>query len=262
MRSRKRTLIPATRYGSIVTDIVREEIIYSGEWSSEEPDLEKSIEKYNRDGKRYLFYPWGIFVTAYCRRLLLSTILAVGPDYVYADTDSVKFLHHEDHKAFFERINTKITEKAEKMCSYYKIDRSMIRPVTIKGTEKPIGVFDYEGTYDKFRTLGAKRYMTLKDGELSITVSGVNKHTALPYLKTFKDPFRSFTDALLIPPEYSGKLTHTYIDEEASGSLTDAQGHTVNYHEYSAVHLEPAAYELSLSARYINYLKGIRERSK
>lgn len=260
-------------YGSIVTDIVRAEIEYKDDWTETAPDIEKAIEKYNRDKRRYLYYPWGIFITAYNRRTLFEAIYALGEDYVYSDTDSVKYLHPERHQAFFEAANARIIAKAEKTCEYFGFDQSMIRPLTIKGKEKPIGVWDYEGTYLRFKTLGAKRYMTETDEGVSITVSGVNKHTAVPYicrgwayeLHTGKEkncPFKWFTDMLVVPPEASGKLTHTYIDDEISGEITDYLGNTAPYHEYSSVHLEPVAYELSLSSRYVDYLLGIRERTK
>ena len=44
-----------------------------------------------------------------------------------------------------------------------------------KGIEHSIGVFEYEGMYDKFITQGAKRYCYIQDGEMHITVSGVSK---------------------------------------------------------------------------------------
>ena len=46
---------------------------------------------------------------------------------------------------------------------------------------KPIR--DFEGYYERFKTLGAKRYMVQKDGKVNITVSGLNKKIAVPYLQ-------------------------------------------------------------------------------
>ena len=43
--------------------------------------------------------------------------------------------------------------------SYHKLDISLCTPTTIKGEKKIIGVWDYDGHYDMFKTLGAKRYM-------------------------------------------------------------------------------------------------------
>ena len=68
----------------------------------------------------------------------------------------------------------------------YNIDEKLFRPKTIEGEEKIIGVWDFEGVYQVFKTLGAKRYITMKDNELSFTVSGCSKFSAIPYLiKTY-----------------------------------------------------------------------------
>ena len=48
-------------YGMAVTDIVRPEYIYTDEWEEPQtPDLEKAIADYNKNGGRFLFYPWGV----------------------------------------------------------------------------------------------------------------------------------------------------------------------------------------------------------
>ena len=106
-------------YGMAVTDICRDNILYNSdetnpdldEWGSEKPDYEKVIDKYNKDKRRFLFYPWGIWVTAYARRNLWEAILELGEDYRYSDTDSVKFINLEQHKAFFENYNKNILRK-------------------------------------------------------------------------------------------------------------------------------------------------------
>ena len=98
-----------------------------------------------------------------------------------------------------------------------------------------------------------------EDG-ISITVSGVNKKAAVPYLcKKYKDPFEHFDSGLRIPEDYTGKLTHTYIDQEMTGTVADYTGREAAYHELSAIHLEKAAYDMELASQYIQYLKGYRE---
>ena len=44
--------------------------------------------------------------------------------------------------------------------------------------------------------------------------------------------------------------------------VTDLYGNTAEYHEYSATHLEGADYSLSMSAKFIDFLAGIREHQK
>lgn len=249
-------------YGMTVTDIVRDEISYAGdEWSSTTPDLSAKLAKENDSKRRFLFYPWGVWVTAYARRNLFEGIYACGLDYCYSDTDSIKTLNYDKHKSFFEDYNRRIVDKLRAAMDHHGLDYSYIAPKTIKGVEKPLGVWDDEGEYSRFRTLGAKRYITEHDGHVSITVSGVNKKYAVPYLlKRFgNDVFDHFEDSLSIPAGHTGKSTHTYIDDEIAGVVTDYNGKSSRYYERSAVHLEPCGYDMSLSAAYLDYLMGIEE---
>lgn len=248
-------------YGMTVTDIARPTITFQPTgWDKMEPDIGKVIGTYNRSKRRFLYYPWGVWVTAYARRNLFNGISEFKTDYIYSDTDSVKVINADKHGDYIKNYNENVINKLRIMCDTYGIDFEMCQPKTPAGKKKPLGVWDFDGHYKKFKTLGAKRYMTLNDNdELSITVAGVNKKTAVPYiLKTFDDPFEAFEEGLIIPPEYTGKLTHTYIDDEITINVTDYNGLTDTVTTYSGIHLEPASYELSLSDMYVKFLRGVR----
>ena len=250
-------------YGMTVTDICRDEIVYDEEdkWNETKPDIEKCISKYNKSVKRFLYYPWGIWVTAYARRNLFSGIVEFKDDYVYSDTDSIKVMNVSNHLDYIKKYNARVMEKLKKAMDYHGLNIEDTRPKNKHGEEKQIGIWDYEGEYELFKTLGAKRYITYKDGKYSITVSGVNKNVAVPYLvsRYGKGIFDAFDNELEIPKEYTGKLTHTYIDEPIKGCLTDYTGITDKYEELSCVHLEQASYSMSISQKYVNYLFGIKE---
>ena len=130
-----------------------------------------------------------------------------------------------------------------------------------KGVVKPLGVWNEEELYSRFKTLGAKRYMTECDGVISLTVSGLNKKKAVPYLQaTFgEEIFEAFDEDMYIPPEYTGKMIHTYIDYEQSGVLVDYYGESYNFYERSGTHLDNTHYDLSLSSKYKRFLLGIKE---
>ena len=248
-------------YGMSVTNPCREEILYSEEWSKEKPNLEETLKKHNTSIKRFLYYAWGIWVTAYNRKDLFDCINEFGDDYVYSDTDSVKGINIDKHINYINNYNKSVREKLTKAMNYHKLPIELTRPKTIKGVEKELGVWDYEATYSRFKTLGAKRYMVEEDGKINITVSGVNKKFAVPYLiETYKDKvFENFNDGLEIPPQYTGKNIHTYIDEERQGIIKDYLGVPYEYHELSGVHLEETSYNLSLTSKYVNYILGIKE---
>jgi hypothetical protein len=258
-------------YGMSVTDIVRPEILYAGDWlEPEKPDLDIEIEKYNKSKSRFLYYPWGVWVTAYARRNLFTGICEFADDYIYSDTDSVKTCHTERHEPYIDRYNTVIRQQLEKALKYHGLDKSLIVPKTKDGVVKCLGVWDFDGHYEKFKTLGAKRYMVKYSedirnkpknrGKCSLTVSGLNKKYAIPYMegKYGKDGiFKAFSDNLKVPKGHTGKLTHTYIDNEKKGKLTDYLGNEAEYHEMSSVHMENAAYSLNLSQEYVDYLTSI-----
>lgn len=250
-------------YGMCVTNIVRDEINYSGGWTikriTSKEEIEEQIQTDNDKNKRFLYYPWGVWVTAYARRNLWKGILSIGDDYVYSDTDSIKFLNYEKHKDFIEKYNKNCEVKLKAMCDYYCIDYNLCKPKTIKGTIKLLGVWDYEGKSDYFKTLGAKRYMTYsKESGYKLTCAGLSKQSGMEYLqknRTVKEVFEAFSNHLKIPAENTGKMTHTYIDEEMESKVTDYQGHTSIIKSLSGVHLEPCEFTLEQSERYLEFLK-------
>lgn len=258
-------------YGMCVTDICKEDIIYDiDEWGKTPPDIENLISKYNKSKRRFLSYAWGIWVTAYARFNLFTGIIEFNNDYIYSDTDSLKVKNAENHKTYLDRYNRLVEIKLKKAMEYHKLPFEMCCPKTIKGASKMLGVWEHEiekgqkHSYTRFKTLGAKRYMVESNGEISITVSGLNKKVAVPYLleKYGDDIFKAFDNELYIPPKYTGKMTHTYIDNEMSGYVTDYLGNTIEYNELSGTHLEDCDYDMSIAQKYINYILEISEYTK
>ena len=257
-------------YGMIVTDIVRDVLEYDYE-SSEyigavKPDLQEAIEKYNTSKKRFTFYPWGTWVTAYARRNLFSGILACGDDYIYSDTDSIKIFNPEKHMDYINSYNDRLISRINSTARYLGINPDSYSPKNRKGVTKPIGIWEYEGKYKRFKTLGAKRYLVEKeDGSYVLTVAGVNKKKACQYLvENFDDPFNGFTHDLIVPSEYSGRLTLTYVDKPCDGLGIDYLGNKCEYHEKTFIHMEPSDYNLTMSSEYrgfINLMYGIKEDS-
>ena len=256
-------------YGMIVTDIVRDILEYDCDDNEyvpkRKPILKDAIEKYNNSKKRFLFYPWGVWVTAYSRRNLFSGILSCGKDYIYSDTDSIKIFNPENHMDYINEYNNMIIRKIERASSFLRIDYDEYSPKNRNGVPKPIGVWEYEGTYIKFKTLGAKRYLVETEKGFSLTVAGVNKKKACEYLvNNFNSPFDGFTHELCVPKEYSGRLTLTYKDEPCEGTATDYLGNVCHYSEKSFIHMEPSDYNLTMSDKYRSFLMfmyGIKEDS-
>lgn len=251
-------------YGMMVTEIVREDHVYDlNEWSCSEPNVKQAINGVNNDKKRFLFYPWGVFCTAYARYNLWTGISAFGKtnDYVYSDTDSVKVRNYDKHKEYIDNYNKNIKSKIENCLSYYEIDLNEYKPKNQKGIEKPMGIWDFEGKISYFKTLGAKRYIYKNDEGWHLTVAGTGKISSLEYLlktnKTDDEILKAFDDNLEVPSDATGKLTHTYIDDETKGTVIDYLGQAYNYHELSSIHLEPTSFHISMAKSFLDFLYTI-----
>ena len=238
-------------YGMTVTDISNDNIEYIEEWMTSEADIEDDIEKYNKDKKRFLFYPWGVFCTAYARRNLWNAILSIGEDYVYSDTDSVKF--KGNHDDYFKKANERVLEKIKLASEANNIAISRYAPLN-----KIIGMWDYEGVYDEFKTLGAKRYLIKKDNEYKITCSGINKEKVSKYLTNeVEKPFDFFNHKMLIDKENSGRNIVSYIDERRQGTVTDYLGYEYEYDIPTGIHIEKSDYNLEIGEKFLTLLNTL-----
>ena len=269
-------------YGCMVMDVIQTLHEYNSDWvelqddyNNKMSDREKIdlIEKYNTDTNRFLFYAWGCFVTAYARRNIFTGIYECCKtnDYLYSDTDSIKITNAVNHTEYFKKYNTWITNKLEYAVKQHGLDTDLLHPKTVDGVEKPLGVWDFDGEYSKFKTLGAKRYMMTysdnskngekKRGKNFLTVAGLGKKSGIEYLETFGSRmFDKFNNKMTVPPEYSGRSTHTYIDVLRSGKVTDYLSNTADYYEMSGTHLENSEYTLTLAPKYVEFLIGLVER--
>lgn len=151
-------------YGMMVMALVRPELVFDEESNemllSEEVDLEKQLKASTKNP--YLAYQWGVWITAWARWDLEQGIRIAGEDFVYADTDSVKFLGEHDFSGF----NAEAKARSIKHGAFAKDPA---------GNTHYMGVYEDEGIYEEFKTMGAKKYAYRKDGKLGVTISGVGK---------------------------------------------------------------------------------------
>lgn len=163
-------------YGMMVTAIDHSEIDYNAEthdWTENFPEVEKALFDYYKNRNNFLCYQWGVWVTALARTALQKMISKIGIDVIYVDTDSVKFINRDNCK-YFEEENKRIIQKVlSNDIKAYATDK--------EGIDRYLGIWDYEGSYIRFKTLGAKKYCFEKYNkkkdivEFKITVSGMSK---------------------------------------------------------------------------------------
>lgn len=249
-------------YGMCVTDVVKDEHVFNDTWGIERVDVDEKIDEYNKSKNRFLFYPWGIWVTAYARRNLWTAILNIGDDYIYSDTDSIKMLNFDKHKGYVEKYNKHIGKKLADMMEHYKLNVELLAPKTIQGKAKPLGIWEFEGNYSHFKTLGAKRYLVKENGEFHLTVAGLSKKNGINHMVNIcggdtEQVFNIFNDNLYIPADKTGKMTHTYIDTEKEMFVVDYDGVEERVLTLSGIHLEPCDFTLSISEQYNQFLRAI-----
>ena len=249
-------------YGMCVTDVVKDEHVFNDTWGVKRVDVDEKIDEYNKSKNRFLFYPWGIWVTAYARRNLWTAILNIGDDYIYSDTDSIKMLNFDKHKGYVEKYNKHISKKLADMMEHYKLNVELLAPKTIQGKAKPLGIWEFEGNYSHFKTLGAKRYLVKENGEFHLTVAGLSKKNGINHMVNIcggdtEQVFNIFNDNLYIPADKTGKMTHTYIDTEKEMFVVDYDGVEERVLTLSGIHLEPCDFTLSISEQYNQFLRAI-----
>ena len=192
--------------------------------------------------KAKLPYQWGVYCTAYARRALQEGIDKCGNAVVYCDTDSVKHFGNVDlSKINNARIKKDIKQKA------FAVDR--------KDKRHYLGVFEHDGSYEKFITQGAKRYAYIEDGKLKITVSGVtkkkNEKTGTPFASEELGQIENFKPGMIW--NQAGGTRSIYNDLADEYIYVD--GHEL--HVTKNVAIVPTTYELSYSNDYETLLNRI-----
>lgn len=255
-------------YGMCATDPVRDNYVYDRGWKVVKPSIADSVDQYNKSRSRFISYPWAVWVTAHIRDRLWTAIEDCGESYVYSDTDSCKILDPAQHSGTFDRYNAALWEKAIAAASYYNMPIDRFAPIDKSGHQHPIGAWEYEGIYERFRTWGAKRYITEDRRGIHLTVAGVGKRAGEQYLyATYDDPIEAFCEDITFPAEYgaadnkesaTGKLSHYYQDDVVTGDVTDYMGTTTTVTELSSLYLDPAPYHMSLAREFIAHLGRLK----
>lgn len=235
-------------YGMCAQNPVKPDIIYMDEpeqaFKLEEiVDIGEKLEKYNK--KAFLLYAWGCWVTAWARLKLKEMINIVGDNFVYCDTDSVKFLVRDDYKRIIRKI--KEYNKGLKELSIsnngYATDK--------KGIVHYLGVYEYEETYKKFKTLGAKKYAYVhEDGTFGITIAGVPKKAGAREMEKIEN----FNVGFIFRD--TGKLESVYNDcDYGTYYPDDSPEHRIEIR--SNIVLRESTYEIGLSAEYMYILASV-----
>ena len=229
-------------FGMMVMDPLRQKYVYEGELHlKESEDPEADLDKQNK--RAFLLYAWGVWVTAWARWELeqaISTLHRQGACVVYCDTDSVKFFGPGDLGA----INDRLRERSEASGSWAD-DRH--------GERHYMGVWESDGEYLRFKTLGAKKYVVEEADGLHVTIAGVGKRKGAAELQA-AGGIEAFDDGFVF--SQAGGVQAVYNDTEAVAELG---GHVIREGRKLQITrnlcLLPSTYTVGITGEYARILQ-------
>jgi hypothetical protein len=234
-------------YGMMAQDPVKQDTIFNGiDFEKGEEDLEGKLAKHST--KAFTSHAWGCWTTSLARLRLWEGIKLAGRDFAYCDTDSVKALGALDVSAYNEaRIRDSLANGA------YATDPH--------GVTHYMGVLEYEGRYQEFVTMGAKKYGYVdSNNSLHITIAGVGKRKGAIELED-ASRIRNHCKYGPLPPEASGGLDQfqsNMVFRAAGGTesiYNDLTKEVINIDGHNLelgpnIYIRPSTYTLGLTNEY------------
>lgn len=239
-------------FGCMLTDICQDNVIYDQNNPTKpfkkvkDMPYASKLSKYYNSKNSFLSYQHGIWVTAWCRYRLQKAIDLLGEYMVYCDTDSVKYIDSLVNQTVKEKLNEEILQDIKdcgKNCT-----------VKYKNKYYTLGLWEDDGDYVLFKSLGAKKYCyTTDDGKIHITVSGLSKTKAEKWFSEHGG-IAKFTPGTVIPTEWSGRTTSAYNDRI---NLIDLQIGDEVITVGSNIVIQDTTYEFGITDEYSKLITSI-----
>lgn len=255
-------------YGDFVSAIVYDdtELMEDGEWVEHIKGPAEVNERldYLREKPWRLksSFSWGLFITAAARRNHYDILEKLDKgngerenDVVYYDTDSVYYLG--DHDKDIEEYNRRMIERINNVLSNVGIDPERSRPADSKGIRRQMGIIEIEHrNLPEFKALRAKCYAYKdEDGDIHITISGVNKKAGAQALNGSVD---NLHDDMVFSYKQSGRKISQYNTDQPRCRWIDDNGvEYVSDYKYGLA-LQPAEYNVNLGSDFIEVLAMLR----
>ena len=246
-------------YGMMVTKNITDTIEFEEDrWKKELLDEKNFYTKIASEKKKlsktFGAFQFGVWVTAYARRNLWKGILALDYNVAYCDTDSIKYIDCDTD--FFERYNKEIEIRENMRADMLGIPRDKFCPRDKNGIPHRLGIFDDDGQYKKFKTLGAKKYCYVdNDDKLHMTVSGVRK-SAVSQLHDIDD----FKDGTVFDVEHAQKLIMSYEDDMSSIVWNKGQYDEFYSNYQYGICAQPTTYSLGITEDYESILTMVQNK--
>lgn len=226
-------------YGMSVQSPVKQTIDFLDDFIERDEDEVELLEKANSHA--FQSYAWGVWTTAHARYELERAIKIAGVGFIYCDTDSVKYVGDAD----FRHLNDSLKRRS------MDNKASAVDP---NGKRHYLGVWEYEGIYKKFKTLGAKKYVyEEQDGSVHVTIAGVNKEKGAEELAA-RGGVTAFRPGFTF--KTAGGLESVYNDHpEISEIIREGKRIPIT----SNVYMYDSEYTVGITADYIRILERARD---
>lgn len=228
-------------YGMSVQNPAKPSFKYlNGDFILEDKTTKELLENSNR--RAFQAYSWGVWVTAWARWQLEEGLNIVDPEnFIYSDTDSIKYLGNYDKG--FAKFNSDMKELSRSNGAEAK-DRS--------GKVHYLGLYDYDGSYKQFCTLGAKKYVYTDDKGLHTTIAGVNKKLGAEELAA-AGGINAFKEGFIF--KKAGGLESIYNDYPEPACY-NVEGRDLKITRN--VYLKPSTYTLGLTGDYKRLIEDMQ----
>lgn len=227
-------------YGMMAQDPAKVLILFAGgQWIDDPQQTKASVLEANAK-RAFLVYQWGVWVTAWSRLRLEEGIRLAAHNFVYCDTDSVKYMGRVDWSVY--NLQRRRDSEASGSCA-----------ADPRGNVHYMGVYEQEEDMRRFITLGAKKY-AYEDGrgKLHITVAGVSKKLGAQELEELGG-IDAFEDGLVF--RKAGGTEAIYNDDAAGDLIVHDRGMTVKLKLTPNVTLRPSTYTLGVTGEYDRLLR-------
>lgn len=260
-------------YGMACTSLIFEPIeLINGEFKNAYAELseekiteienEKLLDIQCKPYKNIVAFSMGIYITSYQRANICNMLLKIKDnDFLYTDTDSIKYLNGDSYENIFKKENENIIKLLKKVSKERNINIDFFMPKDKNGKVHAIGLWECEENYKQACFAGAKRYCYIDQHDnFHLTISGVPKCASVHTTITdFQDGF-IFDDKIC----ERKKNIVTYIDGN------NLVGETLNKNKYDefivnekyGINMYPTGYRMSLEKDYVYYISQLLKRKR
>ncbi len=246
-------------YGDFVSSLCYDDTILTetGEWKEVEKtpiEVDQRLQYLKENPWRLKSsYAWGVFITAAARRNHFDILKELDKtnSIIYYDTDSVYYFGNHD-KAI-KAYNKEKIERIDAVLSSMGIDPERSRPKNKKGQPKQMGILEKEHTdLPEFKAIRAKCYgYRDEQGQLHITISGVNKNTGVNALHGTLD---RLDNKLVFNYKECQKKISNYNRDQPECIWIDENGVKYTSTYKYGLNLQPTQYRLTLGQEFYDVL--------